>query len=348
MDQSNNKKKIIILISIFVILIIIMFLLSFSQNKKIGEKPDDQKTEEITNIAQIIDETIYYPTITSDSNILFFAGKEQSIKKYSLKENKVIKQYPLEIPYILEVLWSDDQNLVLITTQNQENGQVKLYSYNLALEKIAELNDNMINPYWEKDKIIYQFYQGETNTLNQADWDGKNWEKISDLTSCDSFIYYNKQQKEVFCEIDKEDMVVDFAKISLETKKINFIYQGVFLSETFYPNSDYILIQYLKDNKNNYELINKVNGNITKILDSENINNSQKFHLNSEKMFYALNSEPTKNDLFYIFDIKTKSTETINFLSKDLIDPQNILIDSNDSTIYFISDQLLYKLKPTI
>ncbi|MFA6423086.1 MAG: hypothetical protein WCW17_01390 [Patescibacteria group bacterium] len=334
----NNRKKIILIITIIILFfgLLIMFLL-LNKNKN-NNNTNSTKT---TNAKQILNDTIFFPTINENSELLYIAGKEQAIIKYSLKDKTTIKNYPIDVPYINYVSWSNDKKLILMNTTDQINNLEIFYTYNLEQEKLSKLNENIFDPYWSDDKLIYEYLDVSKVSINQSDWDGTNFQKISDPENCDEFKYYNPDTQDIYCENVKEDMLVDFVRLNLKSKKKDILYENVFITEKIYPSEQKILIQYKKEDNNIFEIINTTDGSIFKINNITNNQNLDKFNLISDKLYYSLNNKVTSEDNIFIADTKTNTIEQKQFIGENL-DPTTILLDSNN-LIYFLSNNYLYK-----
>lgn len=82
------------------------------------------------------------------------------------------------------VLWSPDRNRVLTTLE--KDGQLSFYEYDQKAQKGVRLKDGLDTVVWDSlgAKIFYKYYDAKSNerTLNVANPDGSEWQKLADIS----------------------------------------------------------------------------------------------------------------------------------------------------------------------
>ena len=81
------------------------------------------------------------------------------------------------------VAWSIDKSRVL--TNTQKDGKNSFYMYDYNTQKGTPLKDGLDTAVWDNtgEKIIYKYFDSKSGqrTLNTANPDGSNWQKIADI-----------------------------------------------------------------------------------------------------------------------------------------------------------------------
>jgi len=204
-----KNKKIIIIILVILLLIVLGLILYFFVYQK-------EKTPIISekSVSKLTNKKIKYVKVLQDGRTIRFNDIETELFKELNLENgaeKTLSNIPLAED--LEVTWSPNGEKVIIKISNNRAllGQLGYFLDNEAPDnfittwvldfntsKLQQLSKSIGGIDWlSDDKIIYYFsdaldYPESTesfdSSLVEADWNGKNYQKISDLNTED---FYN-------------------------------------------------------------------------------------------------------------------------------------------------------------
>lgn len=192
------SKKIFLTSSIALIIILIFWGIYFlvfreaspeaTSSKSISpssnEQSIDPSAKENIPIEQFTDEAVLSPTLSADG---------QSIKYYSKNTGKAYainildrSKHALsnkELLGLTTLLWSPDTSKV-ISGSLMANNRSQLFLYDYIRNSATPLNTAMNNVVWQNNnKILYKYFDAKTKkgSLNIADPNGLNWQKILDI-----------------------------------------------------------------------------------------------------------------------------------------------------------------------
>lgn len=192
-------KKIFIISSVLlgvVLLFLGIYNFAFKKNTQTATKTNSETstiTETATkNETEKVSEKI---VAVSDGAVIgaVFDKKSEELKYYTAKDGVAWKSDSLgvvsttlsetKVTGLKTVAWSPDRSKVLTTTE--KNGQVSFYEYDYNLKKGTLLKSGLDMAVWDNSgsKIFYKYFDeaSKARTLNIANPDGSEWQKIADL-----------------------------------------------------------------------------------------------------------------------------------------------------------------------
>jgi hypothetical protein len=186
-----SKKIFIISSTVFAILLIFLGVYNFSFKKSpstdqvpaaetASPAADVNKTAKITALS---DEAVLAPMIDTADSVLRYYSKATG-KTYQVDLDGKNKQTLSDkvLPGFTDAFWSPDGTKVI--SKFVQNGTVKFFYYDYSAKAGVSLKNNLDTVVWQNNnKIFYKYYDPKTQarTLNIADPDGSNWNKIADL-----------------------------------------------------------------------------------------------------------------------------------------------------------------------
>jgi Tol biopolymer transport system component len=187
------KKLFIISIILLVIILIFLGIYNFAFKRDVPSTASNENNSTITAKPEVkVANLEKIKRITEDGVIgPIFDKKTQQIKYYEEKtgilwsiDAKGRQQLTdVRLPGLKNVLWSPDTSKVL--TVALKDGKDSLYMYDYQLQKGVLLKNNLDTAVWDNigTKIFYKYFEEATKkrTLNIANADGSNWQKISDV-----------------------------------------------------------------------------------------------------------------------------------------------------------------------
>jgi hypothetical protein len=307
----------------------------------------DKKTEELT----------YYDALTG----LVWKMDAQGKGKKQITSSKVLG--------LKNVLWSPDQSKVLTTIL--KDGKDYFYEYDYTLKRAVTFSDGFDTVSWDNigSKIFYKYYDATAQkaTLNVANPDGSDWQKIADigvrnlsissvpLTSLVSYWNFPKASEETHLQM-----------VGVSGGEPKTILQGKYGADYLWaPNGEKALVSSLLDkNKNNMTLgIVSVNGEYQE-LGIPTVVSKTVWSQDSKTVYYALaggipdgsvmpddyqaNKFNTK-DTFWKIDIatgeKTRIVEIAELTGE--FDASKMLLSPTEDALYFVNkvDKKLYRIQ---
>lgn len=189
-------KKIFLFSSIALIIILILWGIYILSFKKIPEQITTLKNpvSSISNtpssntaqIEQLTDEAVISPTLSADGESIEYYAKTNGkayIINISTKNKQIISDK--ELIGLSNTAWSPDKTKV-ISTFTTNTGHPKFSFYDYTQNKGVQLKDNFDAIIWQNnEKIIYTYFdaKAQQDTLNIANADGSNWQKIINLAT---------------------------------------------------------------------------------------------------------------------------------------------------------------------
>ncbi|MDP1884763.1 MAG: hypothetical protein Q8L10_05400 [Candidatus Moranbacteria bacterium] len=187
------SKKIFLFSSIALAIVLILwgiYNLSFRQipEQLATLKSQDLSLSTTTRDAAVIepltDEAVLSPALSPDGQSIRYYSKTNG-KAYVIdiasKDKWVISEK--ELIGLSDVIWSPDRSKV-ITEFSTATGRSKFFLYDYAQNKGTQLKDGLDTVIWQNnEKIFYKYFNAQTQerTLDFANPDGSNWQKITDL-----------------------------------------------------------------------------------------------------------------------------------------------------------------------
>lgn len=166
-----DKKTLLIILSIllFITLITILAYYLFPKKSTYPSRASDQR--------------YFFPSLSQSGKELFYLeSKDQVLDKFSLETNKILDTYPIDVPFVENIIWNNNKDKAILETLNKITGQKEIYTYDFNKKSLASLNQDTQKTNWLSEaKIIYIFNNSGNYSLNQSEPDGTNWQKLVDL-----------------------------------------------------------------------------------------------------------------------------------------------------------------------
>jgi len=187
------SKKIFLFSSIALVIVLILwgiYNLSFRQipeqlaTLKSQDPSLSTTTRDTAIIEPLTDEAVLSPALSPDGQSIRYYSKTNG-KAYIIdiasKDKRVISEK--ELIGLSDIIWSPDRSKV-ISEFSIAAGRSKFFLYDYAQNKGTQLKDGLDTVIWQNnEKIFYKYFDAKTQerTLNFANPDGSNWQKITDL-----------------------------------------------------------------------------------------------------------------------------------------------------------------------
>lgn len=189
------SKKIFIASSILLAFFLIFWgVYNLAFKKPAVQSPSDSFTPKNAAVAPstapqtilpVSDEAVLAPVLTPDrSAIKYYSQATGQVYQIDLDGHNKKTINTKELKGLVSVAWSPDTSKVI--SQIFSGGKPRFYYYNYASGKGFQLKDNLDTVVWQNDsKILYKYFDPKTRlrSLNLADPDGSNWQKITDLSA---------------------------------------------------------------------------------------------------------------------------------------------------------------------
>lgn len=302
-----------------------------------------------------VGEKIFFPQLSQDGSFLYYFGNQGvKLKKFNISTKKTEILYPDDILYTYEILWSPDKNK-LILKNSQPYASTSTQLLDLKTKKITDLNKNIQSVIWSNDNqnIYYQLQDQEKNLnyLATAKYDGTGEQKIIDLDLPDyEFAWLDNFQKLGFWRPPTDVSGVKLKQIDIRTKSVSEIFNDNRLNKVvsspdgkyfvyghFYENDSIFKLSYAKDDSTN----NRDLSYQTPI---------EKIAWSPDSSFFvvAVKEKETENDKFYKVEVKNNKITNLSYSTdknQDMITAENLALSSDNKTLYFTSNDLLYSLQ---
>jgi hypothetical protein len=193
--MPTSKKIFIISSTIFAILLIFFGVYNFSFKKDSAPTKSPAANTSVTpangsnassaaKITALTDEAVLAPMLDTQASAIRYYSKSTG-KAYRIdldgNNNKTLSDQAL--PGLSDVVWSPDGTKAI--TKFVMGGTAKFFYYDYSTGTSTPLKSNLDTVVWQNNnKIFYKYYDPTTQerTLNIADPDGTNWNKIVDLS----------------------------------------------------------------------------------------------------------------------------------------------------------------------
>lgn len=141
-------------------------------------------------ISAVSDEAVLAPALMPDGqNIKYYSKSTGQAYQVALDGTNKKTVNTKELPGLVSVKWSPDGTKVI--SQINTDGKNRFYYYDYAKNQGIQLKDNLDTVSWQNNgKILYKYYDPKTKerSLDIADPDGSNWQKIADLDFRDVYL----------------------------------------------------------------------------------------------------------------------------------------------------------------
>ncbi len=308
-----------------------------------------------TNFSEIkIDEKIFFPHLSQDRKSLYFFGDQGiKLKKFNFQTQKSEILYPDDILYTYDVIWSPDETkLIIKNDQPYTNTQTKLLD--LKTKKITDLNANIQSVFWSNDSqnIYYQYQDSEKNLnyLATAEYDGSNEQKLINLDLDNyNFVWLANFQKIGFWRPPTDVSGVNLKQVDIQTKNITEIFNDNRLDEVVSsPDGQYFIYRRFYEKDNIFKLsYAKYDGTDNKDLSYQTPIQKIAWSPDSSFFIVAVKEKETENDRFYKVEVKNNKITNLSYSTdknQEMITAENLMLSSDNKTLYFTSNDLLYSL----
>lgn len=350
MKQLPTNVKIIIGLIVLAVFIYITSLIVLW-----NKKPKPPVTVTPIQIQQVLDEEVYFPTLSADKKSLLYLAKNNNLISYDLTE-KSKKKIVSIWPTVLNINWAPDKEKLIILRQDKK-GRLNTVLYNIATKKWKKYPSQMQNIVWSLDsqKIVYQWVdkKKKTSSLNIANFDGSNWKKITDLKGDFASeggyeIAWVDDKNIIFFPLPTEIGGSSAYLINLITRKSKKIspkdgLMGFLLSP---DGKKAVSFLYKPEGELPYNLgiteVGKWEWNDLGISFGDSTTEKLAWLSDNKKLIAAIAGE--EEDEFYQIDTEKKTKEKIEVVKPEGMEVIAVrgLMLLNDKTIYFISDDKLY------
>lgn len=364
-----SRKKIIVLIVIIILLITISLFWLFSRQKQKETSKNNIVTTLTTktNIEQIKMGQILFPVLSMDKkSILYFSLNEDFVFKQLVIDTKKETKLSLMINAPIKVIYSPDRaKAILKIIYNADyfessNGPflspgttdktMTTWIFDFKSQKLTKLNDAIYNVIWSPDsqKILYFFYDGQNSTISMANPDGSGWQKIKDVPAYEGINLGFLSAEEIYYHsLLTEAGGTNLYKLNLKTKKETEIINDESLVEAlsspdnqkfayalFHPEEQKFTIAFIKTDGSDQKDFGIEESNINKVA-----------WLDNQIIIAAVAQGDDQSDKFYKINTDTGEKTEIPYDGGGAqIDAQNLMPTRDGKTLYFTSDDLLYRI----
>lgn len=301
-----------------------------------------------------IEEKIFFPHLSQDNSFVnYFGNQGVKLKRFNLKTQESEIIYPDDIYYTIDTIWSPDETNILLKN-NQPYTETLTKLLDLKTKTIINLNKNIHSIIWSKDSqdIYYQFQDAENNLnyLAKAKYDGSNEQKIIDLDLPDyNFTWFDNFQKLGIWRPPTDVSGVKLRILDIQTNNITDIFEDDRLSKlTSSLDGQHFVYERFYEKDNNYKIsYAKYDGKDNKDLDYQTPIQKVVWSADGSFFIVAVKEEEDENDKFYKVEIKNNKKTNLSYSTdknKDLISAENLMLSSDNKTLYFTSNDILYSL----
>jgi len=372
--------KKIFIISAVLLAVVLLFLGIYNFAFKEDVAVKKQITTEIKN-SDIVPAALEKITVISDGAVLgpVVDKKTEKIKYYDADTGFVWemesdgkgkrKISDTRLTGLKNVLWSPDNSKVLTTIK--KDGKYSFYEYDYLSQKGTALKDGLDTAVWDNigTKIFYKYFDNvaKERTLNIANPDGSEWQKITDIdirkivitpipfTSFVSFWNFPNANEETKLQM-----------IGVTGGEIKTLVSGKYGADYLWSiKGDKVLVSALASNgsKNITLGVATVNGEYQE-LGIPTFASKCVWSQDGKTVYYALplgipnnaimpndylENKFTTEDTFWKMDITTGEKERIIETTdiKGKYDSSNMFLSATEDALYFVNkiDQKLYRLE---
>ena len=347
--MQNSKKLIIIAIILLAIITFVVIILLFIKQKQQGETTNQTTTskpiEEIINIAQT---GVIFPGLAQGQQTISFVDKSNpGFRTVNLTDKKMSELIDakniLEKGLVQKVIWSPSGQKVLIKISEDQTKLVRFWLFDLKTKKEELLNSDIQDLLWVSDEQILYSYMDPKNyqgSFNISSPNGTNWKKvfeIKDVIPKELFKYDQKLNVVLFGTGSDEinNQLYLSAIKSGKTDKLFDNYYSVYAN----PLVDRVAILTTADSK----LLTLINAS-NKEKEEYKFDTEIRTVAVNEKIFATTKNEP-KNKIYSIDPENKIKTEIKYNTQVSTIKPENLMPTKDGKTLYFTSDDFLYKLE---
>lgn len=364
--KMNKQFLIIVAIGVIIVGLIIYFIYYESTKSKPVKSPSSTSGPS-SQIDKVLDEKIIFPAIDQEGkNVVYFSINEQkdlAFYRYNLitkEENKISDS--IDVPD--NIIWSPDRGKAILKViynkyvfekfdsvfadPSLQDKQETTWFYDFSAKKLSRLNLNIQNIAWlDNDHIVYYLSEGDNiNAIFLANPDGSSWEKITDIGFIEGVGLFPITPQDIFYyPIIYEAGTNNVFRLDIKTKQISEIIKDKAAGQILATSKDKILYQIAHEKENNFTLgiINK-DGSGKKDFGLLSDGNKVTFSEKGDFVFVAVRQANNSTDSLYKINADSGQKEELKYESQSDIEAQNLFISKDNQTLYFTSNDNLYKI----
>jgi len=341
------KKTIPWIIAITVLLIItvgVYFLSGCQKEESVSTTADTKKVEET-----IIENKIYFPALSeSGKEVLYFSGNEEGYLYSQSLENGQITKLSEQIKSLEEIIWSPQKNKAIICFLEEGSG-VSYQVYDLKTKKFSELDSHIQNLAWANsgEKIIYDYYsyKENINNISISNPDGSNWNKLIDIEYREGFGFVTYASEEIYYYPRLTEIGGDkIFQLNIKSALTKEIIKEDIASGALADSNGNLIFNLYHQEVESYTLAILPKGT-QNIIDLEIKSGIDKIGIfNKKSSAIVASPQENSNDKLYQVDLTNGDKKEITYLSESRINAYNLMLSLNNETLYFTSDNYLYKI----
>lgn len=352
--ESKNKKNIIIIASIFLILIGLAIFLSVKNHRKKSEVIPQAQFTKVSN------EPILFPALSSDGSKIYFYSNTRDLAFYQQNiDGSKLEKISGNMDEPDNVIWSPERKYAILEiTYDQYNFEkfgspfaspgtpdqaYTTWVYNFVNQKLTRLSDNIGNIVWQNDdRLICQQKNDDVGSLNISDADGKNSQKITDLPTAqdyglsfllnDQLVVYSSPTdvsgSTVYVLNLSDKKLKEIKKTDLPSTAVGLLNGQILLDTQTKTSFKLLMLDAKGSTKKNFKIETSLDNFIN--LDSDH--------------FIITLQKNSQNNQFILINTKTGKSSVIKDAEDDNINALNLMISHDKKTLYFTSNDILYKL----
>lgn len=349
----NKIKPLYLLIATIAIILIVLAIIIFTIKKT------TPKTE--SNLSQVGDSMyLKYIHLNQEENEIYYFD-DVLLNFYKIKDNKAQALTNSIFLTVKNVQWSKDNNFVLIEALNypfQYQGSTSpisnsslgenvrtwwIFDFSNQEAKLLKQGATLVNgaifsP--DSQKLSYSLPNADQtkNSIYLSNFDSSQPEKIMDLAQGVPINWSPDGNSIIIQTTDNDQPSLKIFNIEQNQEIANIKYAQ---NGKFSPDSKKVLFDYTEDFEQQ----------IPSICDLSNPTQISKLNLETdvEKIIWyndqkLLVSIPAEKENLYLFDPVTNKKDVVASFDRGT-NPQDLLLTRDKKTLYFVSNNLLYKLK---
>ena len=334
-------------------------------------KEQEEQTAKIHDTQKISEEKTLFPTLDKAGERILYFNNENDPAFYQFnikteKESKISQSIdspngviwsPLLNQAILKVIYDKyifEKYGSVFESPDAEDGSLTFWLYDLNKNTAKQLDSRIQNVAWSPDgkKIVYHFvdWDEDLDFIALANPDGSSWQKIKDIDSGEGIdLGFLTQEIIYYSPLLTEIGGTNIYKVNLTTKETTTLIDdnSAASSLVITPNREKIIYAHYQEEEQKY------------ILGTMNLDSNDKQTLNVEIdinrtivlpdnpfIITAIAQEKTPDyDNFYKVNIETGERELLfKSTNKEHYSAENLMISEDGKTLYFTSDDYLYKM----
>lgn len=303
-------------------------------------------------------ENIFFPKLLADNQSIYYYSQEKNeIKKWNLKDNSTETWIKFSFKDTNDIIYAPNLSQALIKTENPANAaEHHTYLLNLEKKQVAkQLNDNILSVNWSPDskKIAYHYLDWNSDDVDAdqiavSNPDGTQVETLAKIDFENINIVWTDNTSLIYYNVPSEAFQSKISLISTATKKEEVISDKYFLGDIVRINPNKLLIDATTSDsaETNLNLLDTTKKTLVDLKSSSSV--AKSIYSEKNKSVYVVynKSEPTvSSDLFQVINLETKKITKLKIKAKDTIDANNLMVSSDNKTLYFVSNYNLYRKK---